>query len=320
MARPRVFVSSTFYDLKQIRADLEQFIKEVGFDPVLHERGAVTYGGKESLEEYCLREIRQVELLVSVVGGRFGSSSEHGAYSISQQELKTAYDLGIKVFIFVESAVLSEYQTYRKNKHIAEVAYTYADDTRIYAFLEEVHGLPNNNSITPFSSAQDITTFLREQWAGMFQRFLQTQGKEKEITILKNLQANMQTLDRLITYLTEEKQNSDDTIREILRASHPIFQQLRTVLDVGHRVFFTTRAELTEWLATLNFTYVAPEHWDDPEHAEWLRSDPFPSLLLKISKDVFDDKGDLVIYTAQQWRSEWITTKSVENTDDDIPF
>lgn len=27
MARPRVFISSTFYDLKQIRADLDNFIR-----------------------------------------------------------------------------------------------------------------------------------------------------------------------------------------------------------------------------------------------------------------------------------------------------
>ena len=41
MARPRVFISSTFYGLKQVRSDLEIFIKSIGYDPVLHERGAV---------------------------------------------------------------------------------------------------------------------------------------------------------------------------------------------------------------------------------------------------------------------------------------
>lgn len=111
MARPRVFVSSTFFDLKQIRADLERFIKEIGYDPVLHERGAVPYGSKERLEEYCYREIHQVEILVSIIGGHFGSQSEHQPYSISQQEMKTAYDLGIQVFIFVESPVLGEFRT-----------------------------------------------------------------------------------------------------------------------------------------------------------------------------------------------------------------
>jgi hypothetical protein len=37
MAKPRIFVSSTFYDLRQIRSDLERFIKEIGYEPVLNE-------------------------------------------------------------------------------------------------------------------------------------------------------------------------------------------------------------------------------------------------------------------------------------------
>ena len=118
MARPRIFISSTYYDLKQVRSNLELFIKDMGYDPVLHERGAIPYGSKEKLEQYCYREIHQVEILVSIIGGRYGSHSEHQPYSISQQELKTAYELGIQVFIFVESAVLGEYQTYLKNKDV----------------------------------------------------------------------------------------------------------------------------------------------------------------------------------------------------------
>ena len=51
MARPRVFVSSTFYDLKYIRQDLEYFIKEMGYDPILNERGTIAYGSAERLEE-----------------------------------------------------------------------------------------------------------------------------------------------------------------------------------------------------------------------------------------------------------------------------
>ena len=53
MARPRVFISSTFYDLRHVRADLEAFIRDMGYDPVLHERGAVPYGSDQALEEYC---------------------------------------------------------------------------------------------------------------------------------------------------------------------------------------------------------------------------------------------------------------------------
>ena len=32
MAKPRVFISSTFYDLRQIRADIDQFLKGLGYE------------------------------------------------------------------------------------------------------------------------------------------------------------------------------------------------------------------------------------------------------------------------------------------------
>ncbi len=41
MARPRIFISSTFYDLRQVRYDIERSIRELGYEPVRHETGAI---------------------------------------------------------------------------------------------------------------------------------------------------------------------------------------------------------------------------------------------------------------------------------------
>ena len=101
MARPRVFISSTFYDLRQVRADLERFIKELGYEPVLNERGSIPYEAKEQLEEYCYREIELCEILLALIGGRYGTGSKRSPYSISQLELKTAMDKGKQVYVFV---------------------------------------------------------------------------------------------------------------------------------------------------------------------------------------------------------------------------
>mgnify|MGYP001194458206 CR=1 FL=1 len=37
MAKPRVFISSTYYDLKSVRADLERFVRDKGFAGVKFE-------------------------------------------------------------------------------------------------------------------------------------------------------------------------------------------------------------------------------------------------------------------------------------------
>lgn len=75
MARPRVFISSTFYDLRQIRDDLERFVRDLGYEPVRHETGAIPYGHESPPEEYAYREVETCDIVVAVIGGRFGSAS-----------------------------------------------------------------------------------------------------------------------------------------------------------------------------------------------------------------------------------------------------
>jgi len=87
MAKPRVFVSSTYYDLRTVRDDLDRFIREIGYEPVRHERGHISYGREESPEAYAYREIDFCDIVVCVVGGRFGTTSSDGSSSITQNGL-----------------------------------------------------------------------------------------------------------------------------------------------------------------------------------------------------------------------------------------
>lgn len=41
MSKPRVFVSSTYYDLKYVRERLERFISAYCFEPILFEKDEV---------------------------------------------------------------------------------------------------------------------------------------------------------------------------------------------------------------------------------------------------------------------------------------
>lgn len=326
MAHPRVFLSSTFFDLKQVRADLERFIREMGYDPVLNERGSVPYGNDEKIEEYCYKEIELCDILVSIVGGRFGSSSQHEPYSISQIEIKTAVDLGKQVYVFIDRSVLSEYSTYLNNKNIETIRYRFVDDVRVYKFIEEVEALPRNNPIAPFETSQDIANFLREQWAGLFQRFLQEQGRLKEVRLLEDIQATARTLNQLVTFLTEERKNQDQAVRQILLANHPAFQHIRKVTNTPYRVFFTNREEMATWLKSRTYIEIDSSAWDDPKYSEWAREATPKNFLLKISEDIFEIDGKLKIYTATEWKEEWIEQTTygkslVEPTaGEDLPF
>lgn len=330
MARPRVFVSSTFYDLKQVRSDLERFILEMGYDPILHERGRIPYGSQEKLEEYAYREIDLSDILVCVIGGRYGTPSAESPYSITQKELKRAIDLGKALFVFVERGVFSEYYTYLSNKDSKEIRYHFVDNPAIYKFVEEVEKLPKNNPITPFDSAQDIVGFLKEQWAGLFQRYLQQQARIKEISVLESVAATAKTLDQLVTFLTEERKNKDQAIHEILLSNHPAFDQLRSVLKIKYRIYFATRSEMEAWLlAARVYKPVDEENWDSADDIEYIKDLTNSKYsLLKVSSRIFEESGKLKIFTKEDWNPEWISIEErqaqieqpIEIKDEDIPF
>lgn len=321
MAKPRVFISSTYYDLKNVRADLERFVREKGFDPVLHERGNVPYGKESALEEYCYREIGGCDIIVAIVGGRFGTVSKQDPYSISQLEFKTANELQKPTYVFVERDVLAEYKTYSKNKD-AKIEWTAVNDPRIYKFLDEIFALKANNPVAPFETSIDIVNFLQEQWAGLFQRLLQEGGQQEQLAMVREMRESIQTLRQLVDYLVEEKKQGGEVINHILLMNHPAFAQLQRLLNVKYRVFFTNHIELEHWVRARSFRLIAEHDWDEPNMEEWInKTNPKTHQLLKFNSELFTKDGRLRVITPAEWDENWIQLSDLAPLeDDDIPF
>ncbi|TKB97298.1 DUF4062 domain-containing protein [Pedobacter cryotolerans] len=320
MAKPRVFLSSTFFDLQQVRADIERFIKEQGFEAVLNEQGNIPYGKETKLEDYCYNEINNVDILVAIIGGRFGSASKTSPDSISQTELKTAYELNKQVYIFIDKGVYSEYRFYLSNKGNENINYTYADNIKIHEFIEFVEGLPHNNTIHPFETSMDIVNFLKEQWAGLFQRFLQEQTRVKEINIIKGVEDTAKTLNQLVKFLTEEKRDKDNAINEILLSGHPAMLEVKSLLKIPFRVYFTSWEELDSLLRA--FGYRAEE---DPlpfeEDFNWYSEKYNVKTTLSVKSHLFVD-NKLRVLTKDEWKSDYISLHifSAVGEEDDLPF
>ncbi len=327
MAKPRVFISSTFYDLRQIRSDLDRFIKDLGYESVLNELGSISYGKDEKLEEYCYKEISNVDILVAIVGGRFGTESSHDKMSISQIEFKTALELNKQVYIFIEKSVHAEYQTYLVNKNLPNITYRFADSIKIYEFIEFVETLPNNNNICPFETSFEIMQYLKDQWAGLFQRFLQDQTRIKEINLLKGIENTGKTLNQLVTFLTEERKDRDSAIRDILLSNHPAMEQLREMLGVNYRVYFTSNDELKEWLSARGYRVdEVDELFGDSGFTNYHHADTRNKTTshLKINNDIFNEDGKLKAITKADWSSNnielTIEKEQPASNDDDLPF
>lgn len=332
MAKPRVFVSSTFYDLRTVRDDLDRFIRSVGFEPVRHERGHIAYGQTERPEEYAYREVDFCEILVCIIGGKFGTTSASGPYSITQKELKTALDRGKQVYVFVDESVHHEHRYYLANKAVAGVRYTAVDNVKIHEFLEEIYALPKGNPIFPFAVSSDITNLLSEQWAGLFQRLLTENAAKSQAALVEELQRSLQTVGQLVQFLVDEKGKGDKAVQEILFAHHPVFESLYSVLRNRYRIYFTTLTELNDWLQIAK-GFRKDEFEVDPDYYEWTRDLKIPSKpeiqTLYVAKKLFGDDGRLLPMLPASWNSDWVKLEKVAKkvspaekaaADDDIPF
>lgn len=335
MAKPRVFISSTFFDLRSLRDDLDRFVRAHGFEPVRHERGQVPYGIEERPEHYAYREIETCDMLVCIIGGRFGSVSSGGNYSITQRELKTALERGKQLYIFVEDNVLNEYRYFLLNRAVAGVKFPAVDNIKVHEFLEEIHGLAKGNPVFPFSVGSDITNMLQEQWAGLFQRLLQENANKQNTNLIDELQRSLHTVGKLVEFLTAQNNNSRTAIDEILFENHPLFSELKDALSNPYRLYFRTFDELCVWLKTAKYFELLEDEdlTGSPHHYEWYRTyktkENERELTLQIAKSLFGIDGRLKPLQYSEWSADLlkVTIKefkrkstSFDDMDDDIPF
>lgn len=317
MAKPRIFISSTFFDLRSMRASLERFVKEMGYDPVLFERGHIPWGKEESLENYCYREIHTCDILIAVIGGKFGTTSRNNDSSITQNEINEAFEKGKQVYLFVDKSVHSEYYTYQKNKHLEGFSPVSVDNIKVFDFLQSVFSLNVGNPVEPFETVEDIIRFLKEQWAGLFQRLLATTSREFESKLIGDIKTSSETLRSLVDVLLNEK--NPKQVNDILMLHHPAFEAIKKVAGISYRVVFYNLEELTQLLGARAFNFDdvnSPKGFYDFDNQKLLKC-------IRVSKDIFDNKGKLKVMTQADWRSELVTVINMtppSDDDDDIPF
>jgi hypothetical protein len=204
--KPRVFVSSTYFDLKHVRERIERFIENYGFEPVLFESDNVIFEHNKPLDLSCYNEVKLCHMMILIIGGRYGSivsgdnlsekkeSYDNDYISITRKEFETASKMNIPVFIFIEKNVYAEYHTYNKNKKFFDdqinnsptkaFSFAHVDDVNVFRFINSVERI----ALKTFEKIEDIENYLQNQIAGMLYLYLQQlQDKINEERILDSV-------------------------------------------------------------------------------------------------------------------------------------
>lgn len=248
MAQPRVFISSTCYDLQEIRYQLRSFISDFGFEPVMSEFGDIFFDYQKHIQDSCKGEIEKCQLFVLIIGNSFGSTyyrQKEGTKSpdsVTMQEFRRSIEVNTYKHIFINKFVEYDYKNFQKalNKEIStyfeknEVEIDKVDDTvltikkdftnqypfpqdsykYIFNFLDIIYGLKANNAIIPYESFDDIKSSLRKQWAGFMYDTI-TSNKTIPVSALDLLIEKIDKVENQIRTLIESQVNHQDNNSKI---------------------------------------------------------------------------------------------------------
>lgn len=238
MATPRIFVSSTCYDLQEIRFQLRNFISDFGYDAVMSEFDDIFYGYDKHVQDSCLDEISKCQLFVLVIGNNYGSFYHQEKQevkipdSVTLREFRKALETKIPKHIFVNKYVDYDYKNYKRAldketlKHFqdnnvpddktSEVKaqikkdfdktffFPFESYKYMFYFLEIVYEQKENNAINTFETFIDVKDSLRKQWAGFMYESLTRRDKNVS-SVIQPLEGKIDKIEKSLSKLIESR-------------------------------------------------------------------------------------------------------------------
>lgn len=157
MSTPRVYVSSTYQDLKHCRSAIRLALQRMGLDDIAME----TYtAGEERPLDRCLDDVRAADIYVGVLAWRYGFVPAHETASITELEYRAAGEAGVPRLMFVldpdamwprsamdrDSTLIDAFRDHVLDTHVCDT-FASADDLRakvaeaVGRHLQERHGI-----------------------------------------------------------------------------------------------------------------------------------------------------------------------------------
>lgn len=303
MARLKVFISSTHYDLKHVRASLENSISLMGHEAVLSESGKIAYAFDSPLDESCYREVANCDVFVLIVGGRYGSPTSQEAVlkrdadwksfytryeSVTKGEFRAAIQHDIPCFVLVDADVYAEYGTYARNLGNDQISYAHVDSVNIFEFLDQILKLARNNALKTFHSFPEIHDWLREQWSGAFRDLLKQKANWQQLQALSSKVSELSSVtDTLKTYLQTLVETQLDETKSValIREQEEKLSTFRQGLSLATNplVAFVNESVkdlrlVAKWIersdSLESFLLLAAEVKPEMKEKEWLSNEP----------------------------------------------
>jgi len=246
MSQTKIFLSSTCYDLRQIRTNLFEYFYNSGYTPYLSENHDFPINPQKDTIDNCINNVKNnTDIFVLVVGNRYGYQIENGK-SITNTEYLYAKKTGLPIYVFIYKPIISIIPIWKKNKS-GDFSDS-VDSTNIFEFVQDLRET-DNNWCFEFETAQDIIKVLKTQFSYLFKESLEIRTRFNS-----NLPEFYQKLSPEAIKILLDKEDMYEvlffvqTLEDELRK----YENLRN--DTEYQVLFKSRmridddSELQKWL------------------------------------------------------------------------
>jgi hypothetical protein len=183
----QVFVSSSCYELRDLRASIRMWLEEHGMTPLMSDEGGFPHTDKMPPYASCLRTLEQCPLVMAVVDRYYGVTfddwgpyPEYKGLAPTHAELRHALKLGKKTLIYVHKDTWSFYELTRKNAAALAGPLPHGLQAETLGMLKELKQMKPTPWIEHFSDVTDILRSLNKEFVN--QLYTQLHESEQQAT------------------------------------------------------------------------------------------------------------------------------------------
>ena len=167
-----VFVSSTCYDLIDLRAELELELRDLELTPLMSDSHTSDFNvlpNANSIES-CLVNIRRCDIVLFVLSQRYGPSLKHAGYedvSATHLEYREARKAGRSIYFYVRDRLEADFNIWKRNKRTdIKLSWVQENDFGLFKLIEEHRSLSatsiGTNWLWTFHDSSDLRRRIRK--------------------------------------------------------------------------------------------------------------------------------------------------------------
>jgi hypothetical protein len=159
-----IFISSTCFDLIDMRSEIFTYLKEAGLVPIMSDQldsDFQTFHDQNSIET-CLINLRNADLVIIVLSQRYGPTLEKAGFSsvsATHLEYLEAIKENKRIIMFVRDRLEADFNIYLKTKDAKALTWVRDKDIKIFEIIEghkRLVNTTNNNWYWTFKNSVEV--------------------------------------------------------------------------------------------------------------------------------------------------------------------